>query len=267
MKPSPSSGTEGAVDDVEDLRLGAEVDREAADAPGRQRRPAVAEDPHVGVPEAVDRLGLVADREQVVALERLEHVELQPVRVLELVDHDQREALGPAGARRGVGASRSRTRSSRSSKSTAARAALAAAYAAEKRASRSSSSGEGGPGVEVGAGGAVGRPGLAVGDAVVVLERLRAGGELRVLQRGRERDAVRRPRGAPRSRARASACCTRTPAAAPSSARAAAAGGRGERRPGRAARPAGGSVEPRRAMPRLRSAAWAVAISCSRSQP
>jgi hypothetical protein len=57
------------------------------------------------VAEAVDRLRLVADREQVArarALERLEHVELEPVRVLELVDHHQLEALGPACAQPGV---------------------------------------------------------------------------------------------------------------------------------------------------------------------
>ena len=53
--------------------------------------------------EAVDRLRLVADGEEVAALERLEHVELQPVRVLELVDHDQGEALRPALALRRVG--------------------------------------------------------------------------------------------------------------------------------------------------------------------
>ena len=68
-----------------------------------ERGAALAEDRHVGVAEAVDRLELVADREQVVALERLEHVELEPVRVLELVDHDQREALRPALPVLGVG--------------------------------------------------------------------------------------------------------------------------------------------------------------------
>src|SRR6185437_7640266 len=54
-----------------------------------------AEDPHVRVAEAVDRLELVADREQVVALERLEDLQLDAVGVLELVDHQQLEALGP----------------------------------------------------------------------------------------------------------------------------------------------------------------------------
>ena len=68
-----------------------------------ERGSARAEDLDVGVAEAVDRLRLVADREEVVALERLEHVELQPVRVLELVDHDQLEARRPARAQRGVG--------------------------------------------------------------------------------------------------------------------------------------------------------------------
>jgi hypothetical protein len=50
------------------------------------------------VAEAVDRLELVPDGEEVPALERFEQVELQPVRVLELVDHDQGEALAPAAA-------------------------------------------------------------------------------------------------------------------------------------------------------------------------
>src|SRR3712207_6897671 len=46
--------------------------------------------------ESVDRLQLVTDREQVVALEELEDVELDAVGVLELVDHQQGEALAPA---------------------------------------------------------------------------------------------------------------------------------------------------------------------------
>jgi hypothetical protein len=52
------------------------------------------------VPEPVDGLELVADREQVVALERFENVELQAIRVLELVHHDHCEALRPAFAQR-----------------------------------------------------------------------------------------------------------------------------------------------------------------------
>ncbi len=102
-KRSPSSLGEGAVEDVEQLLARPEVARQAAHAPGAEPLPALAEDRHVGVAEAVDRLELVADREQVRALERLEHVELEPVRVLELVDHDQVEALAPLAPRAGVG--------------------------------------------------------------------------------------------------------------------------------------------------------------------
>ena len=96
-------GRERAVEHVEQLLARAEVRGQRPHAPLAERGPALAEDRHVGVAEAVDRLELVADREQVVALERLEDVELEPVRVLELVDHDQREALGPALAAGGVG--------------------------------------------------------------------------------------------------------------------------------------------------------------------
>ncbi len=87
-------GGERTVQDVEQRRRGAEVVGQPPHAI-REPRPALAEDRHVGVPEAVDRLELVADREQVVALQRLEDVELEAVRVLELVDHDHREALRP----------------------------------------------------------------------------------------------------------------------------------------------------------------------------
>ena len=56
----------------------------------------LAEDRHVGMTEPVDRLELVADDEEIAALDRLEQVEqlrLQAVRVLELVDHDGAEPL------------------------------------------------------------------------------------------------------------------------------------------------------------------------------
>ena len=58
-----------------------------------EARAARAEDLDVGVAEAVDRLQLVADRAGVVARHELEQLELQRVRVLELVDHDPLEAL------------------------------------------------------------------------------------------------------------------------------------------------------------------------------
>ena len=80
---------------------GAEVDRERDRAASRLKLgAALAEQAHVGVAEAVDRLQLVADREEVVAVERPEDRELACVRVLELVDHQQLEALrpGPANA-------------------------------------------------------------------------------------------------------------------------------------------------------------------------
>ena len=93
----------GGVEDVEQLLARAEVRRQRPHALLAERGAALAEDRHVGVAEAVDRLELVADREQVVALERLQHVELEPVGVLELVDHDQREALRPALPVLGVG--------------------------------------------------------------------------------------------------------------------------------------------------------------------
>jgi hypothetical protein len=63
---------------------------------GRRCRPTLAEHRHVGVPEAVDRLELVPDHEQVAfpsVAEEVEQLGLQPVRVLELVDHDRGEAL------------------------------------------------------------------------------------------------------------------------------------------------------------------------------
>ena len=87
---------EDGVDGVEQLRVPAEVvgqlERRVALA---QRRPAVAEETDVGMAEAVDRLELVADGEQVVALERVQDLHLPRVGVLELVDHHELEALGP----------------------------------------------------------------------------------------------------------------------------------------------------------------------------
>ncbi len=91
---------EGGVEDVQQLLAAAEVDRQAANLARVELGRAAAEDVHVGVAEAVDRLELVADREQVVALQRPQDAELDRVRVLELVDHDQLEALRPLGARR-----------------------------------------------------------------------------------------------------------------------------------------------------------------------
>ena len=55
-------------------------------------RAALLEDVDVRVAEAVDRLELVADEEQLVRVEQVDQLALQAVRVLELVDHHRAEA-------------------------------------------------------------------------------------------------------------------------------------------------------------------------------
>ena len=71
--------------------------------PAASRRVAArAEDLHVGMAEGVDRLQLVAHRAGVLARHQLEQLELQGVRVLELVDHDALEALAVAGGDAGL---------------------------------------------------------------------------------------------------------------------------------------------------------------------
>ena len=52
----------------------------------------LAEDLDVGVPEAVDRLELVADEEEVLGREQVDQLALEPVRVLELVHEHRAEA-------------------------------------------------------------------------------------------------------------------------------------------------------------------------------
>ena len=153
-------GGEGGVEDVEQLPAPSGSWRAArAPAPPRASRAARGRS-HVGVAEAVDRLELVADREQVVALERLEHVELQAVRVLELVDHQQREALAPALRAPRRRRSRSRTPQlevlevDRRARGLAVRVLGGEAVAAARRAARSA-----GARVVVGAGLPVGVPG------------------------------------------------------------------------------------------------------------
>ena len=84
---------EELVDDGEHLRPRAVVLRQRQHL--RRRRAALAEDLHVRVPEAVDRLELVADEEHLRragAARRVDQLALQAVRVLELVDHDRAEA-------------------------------------------------------------------------------------------------------------------------------------------------------------------------------
>ena len=95
-------GREEVIDHVEHLGPRAVVLRQrehAADllAP-------LAEDLDVRVPEAVDRLELVADEEDLGVLlgEQVDQLALQPVRVLELVDHDRAEAPALALADLGV---------------------------------------------------------------------------------------------------------------------------------------------------------------------
>ncbi len=64
--------------------------------PAALRLPPLAEDLHVRVPEPVDRLELVADEEELrpgrTVGDEVDQLALEPVRVLELVDHDRREA-------------------------------------------------------------------------------------------------------------------------------------------------------------------------------
>ena len=87
-------GAEEVVDRREHLRPGAVVARERE----QLRRPlaALPEHLHVGVPEPVDRLELVADEEDLLldrpARQRIHELALEAIRVLELVDHDHAEA-------------------------------------------------------------------------------------------------------------------------------------------------------------------------------
>ena len=53
---------------------------------------ALAEDLDVGVPEAVDRLELVADEEEILGRQQIDELALEPIGVLELVDEDRPEA-------------------------------------------------------------------------------------------------------------------------------------------------------------------------------
>ena len=72
---------------------------------GRRGAPPLAEHGDIGMPKAVDRLELVADDEEIGVRSLAQEVEqlgLQPVRVLELVDHDRAEPLPLAGADRRI---------------------------------------------------------------------------------------------------------------------------------------------------------------------
>jgi hypothetical protein len=95
---------ERLIDRLEDLGAGAEVGLQRRAAVELLQQPAaLLEQLHVGVPEAVDRLLGVADREQVAVRDQLDQLQLDPVRVLELVDHDLRKAGLVALAQRRVG--------------------------------------------------------------------------------------------------------------------------------------------------------------------
>ena len=113
LEGGPEHGRAAAVGGLERLELvselGAEelVDRREHLGPRavvlRQRQhrrsglAALAEHGDVGVTETVDRLELVADEKEVSVVvptaEQVEELGLEPVRVLELVDHDRAEAL------------------------------------------------------------------------------------------------------------------------------------------------------------------------------
>ncbi len=83
-------GREQLVDDGEELRSRAVVPRERQDALGALAP--LLEHVHVGMPESVDRLKLVADEEQLLRIEQVDQLALEAIRVLELVDHHRPEA-------------------------------------------------------------------------------------------------------------------------------------------------------------------------------
>src|SRR5204862_2662052 len=90
---------EHRVDDLEQSWAAAVVARQAqASRICGQLGATRAKEPDVGVAKAVDRLQLVADGEEVVALERAQDRQLARIGVLELVHHQQLEAARPQGA-------------------------------------------------------------------------------------------------------------------------------------------------------------------------
>jgi hypothetical protein len=90
----PEHGGEGSVQGIEDRRASAEVLAQLVHAtPPIEGIAPLAEHLDVRVPEAVDRLELVPDGEQVVVFQRLQEAQLQPVGVLELVHQNPLEAL------------------------------------------------------------------------------------------------------------------------------------------------------------------------------
>jgi hypothetical protein len=193
---------ERGVQDVEQLRRRAEVRPQPAHPRGVELRPPLAEDLHVGVPEPVDRLELVADREEVVAFERLQQVQLEAVGVLELVDHQQREALAPAAALGLVGEQVAHAELEVLEVDRRPLRLAVGVLGGEAREQRVDQDHRG-PRVVVRAPGPVGLPGGPVGLARLRRERLRARAELRRVElarrrhtRGREHALARRERAA-----------------------------------------------------------------------
>ena len=185
-------GRERAVEHVEQLLARPEVGGQRPHARLAERHPALAEDRHVGVAEAVDRLELVADREQVVALQGLEDVELEPVRVLELVDHDQPEALGPALAAGRVGGEQVAHVELEVVEVEARAAGLGLRVGGAEAREQVGDLDQREPRVMVGAALAVGGPGRTVGRARRLVEGLQPLLELGVGEHGGDRHAIAR---------------------------------------------------------------------------
>jgi hypothetical protein len=92
---------EDGVYGLQQRRAAAEVERQREARVVRAKLvAALAEQPHVGVAKAVDRLELVADSQQVATIERAQDRQLAAIGVLELVDHQHVEALRPRRAHR-----------------------------------------------------------------------------------------------------------------------------------------------------------------------
>ena len=95
LEVSTPGALECEVDGVDDLTAGPEVDGDAARlAPLPRSLVVLTKDAHIGVAEAVDRLVLVPDPEEVVPRQQLEQLVLEPVGVLELVHQHVAEATG-----------------------------------------------------------------------------------------------------------------------------------------------------------------------------
>src|SRR3954469_25063533 len=98
----PEVGAEELVDRCQYLRPRAVVERQRQGL--RRLRAPRPEHADIGMSKAVDRLELVADKEQlgIGRAQEVDEVALKPVRVLELVDHDRAEAQALPLANLGV---------------------------------------------------------------------------------------------------------------------------------------------------------------------